>query len=157
MPTAQSQSVTIVEEAREQPVTEALFHEIGATATITKQISEADVALFALVTTDSVVSGDGEERQPPPLVRQPRQAVPFAMLAALLASAAARHLSHLAHAHFERQVIEFAAPAYTDDTISATAEIAGYDHASHSLHVRARCDNQEGLRLAEGEFILRDE
>ena len=138
-------------------MSEALFREIGAIATITKQISEADVALFTLVTTESVVSGDGEERQPPPLVRQPRQAAPFAMLAAFLASAATRHLAHPAHARFERQVVEFAAPAYTDDTLSATAEIAGYDGASHSLHIRARCDNQEGLRLAEGEFILRDE
>lgn len=134
-------------------MSEAHVREVGATATVTKQISEADVALFGLVTKDDVMNGD----DPPPPVRQPRQAAPFPMLAAFLASAAARHLPQPDLARFERQVVEFSAPAYTDDTLSATAEIAGYDGASHSLHIRARCDNQEGLRLAEGEFILRDE
>lgn len=131
-------------------MSEAYFREIGATATVTKQISEADVALFGLVTKDEAVNGD----EPPPPVRQPRQAAPFPMLAAFLASAAARHLPQPDLARFERQVVEFAAPAYTDDTLHATAEIAAYDSASHSLRVRAHCDNQEGLRLAEGEFIL---
>jgi len=134
-------------------VSEAHFREVGATATVTKQISEADVALFGLVTKDDLMNGD----DPPPPVRQPRQAAPFPMLAAVLASAAARHLPRPDLARFERQVVEFAAPAYTDDTLSATAEIAAYDRASGSLRIRAHCDNQEGVRLAEGEFILKDE
>ncbi|HLZ24362.1 MAG TPA: hypothetical protein VKQ30_19785 [Ktedonobacterales bacterium] len=134
-------------------MSEAHFREVGATATVTKQISEADVALFGLVTKDDLMNGD----DPPPPVRQPRQAAPFPMLAAVLASAAARHLPRPDLARFERQVVEFAAPAYTDDTLSATAEIAAYDRASGSLRIRAHCDNQEGVRLAEGEFILKDE
>lgn len=134
-----------------EQVSEAHFREVGATATVTKQISEADVALFSLVTKDDVMNGDEPPAAP---VRQPRQAAPFPMLAAFLASAAARHMPRPDLARFERQVVEFAAPAYTDDTLSATAEIAAYDSASHSLHIRAHCDNQEGLRLAEGEFIL---
>ncbi|MGH2516619.1 MAG: hypothetical protein ACRDHP_13265 [Ktedonobacterales bacterium] len=117
---------------------------------MTKQISEADVALFGLVTKDDVVNGD----DPPVPAHQPRQAAPFPMLAAFLASAAARHLPQPDLARFERQVVDFAAPAYTDDTLRATAEIAAYDSASHSLRILAHCDNQEGLRLAEGEFIL---
>ena len=133
-----------------QQVSEAHFREIGATATVTKQISEADIALFSLVTKENVMNGE----EPPPPVRQPRRAAPFPMLAAFLASAAACHLPQPDLARFERQVVEFAAPAYTDDTLSATAEIAAYDSASHSLHIRAHCDNQEGLRLAEGEFVL---
>jgi hypothetical protein len=139
--------------AEGQQVSEAHFREAGATATITKQISEADVALFNLVTNDNPPNGD----EPPPPVRQPRQAAPFPMLAAFLACAAARHLSRPSLARFERQVVEFVAPAYTDDTLSATAEIASYDSASQSLRIRAHCDNQEGVRLAEGEFILKDE
>lgn len=139
--------------ARGQKVSEARLREIGATATIIKQISEADVALFGLVTKDDLLGGD----EPRPPVRQPRQAAPFPMLAAFLATAAARHLPQPDLARFERQVVEFAAPAYTDDTLSATAEIAGYDSASGTLRIRAHCDNQEGLRLAEGEFILKDE
>lgn len=134
-------------------MSEAHVREVGATATVTKQISEADVALFGLVTKDDVMNGD----DPPPPVRQPRQAAPFPMLAAFLASAAARHLPQPDLARFERQVVEFSAPAYTDDTLSATAEIAAYDSVSGSLHIRAHCDNQEGLRLAEGEFILKEE
>lgn len=138
--------------AEGRQVSEAHFREIGATVTVTKQLSEADIALFRLVTKDSnsVMNGD----DPPPPVRQPRQAAPFPMLAAFLGSAAACHLPQPEVARFARQVVEFAAPAYTDDTLSATAEIAAYDSASHSLRIRAHCVNQDGLRLAEGEFVL---
>ena len=126
---------------------------VGATVTVTKYISEADIALFELVTKDETISAD----EPPTPTRQPRQPAPFALLAAFLAAAAARHSPRPTRARFEREVVRYAAPIYTDDTLSAVARVTAYDNASHSLHIHAHCDNQEGVRLAEGEFVLLEE
>lgn len=131
-------------------MTQGVSREVGATATITKLISEADVALFELVTKDDTLSAD----EPPNPDRQPRQPAPFSLLTAFLAAAAARHSSQPAIARFEREVVRFAAPVYTDDTLSAVARVTAYDSASGSVRIHVHCHNQEGLRLAEGEFIL---
>lgn len=139
--------------ARGCHVTQGEPRSVGATATVTKQISEADIALFELVTKDESLSAD----DPPNPVRQPRQPAPFALLAAFLAAAAARHAPRPTRARFEREAVRFAAPIYTDDTLSAVARVTAYDSASRSLHIAAHCDNQEGQRLAEGEFILIEE
>lgn len=127
--------------------------QIGEITRVTKQVSEADIALFELVTRDEQL----EAEEPPKYERQPRRPAPFPLLAAFLAAAAARHLSHNGAARFERQDVRFTAPAYTDDTLCATAELAGYDGTQHTLHIRARCENQEGLALAAGDFYLRED
>src|SRR5262249_19871073 len=120
-----------------------------------KQVSEADVALFELVTRDDQLTA---EEPPGSSPRQPRrQAAPFALVAALMASAAARHMARPAAACFERQIGSFTAPAYTDDTLYVVAEVAALDAGSQMLHVRARCENQDGLALASGDFYLRVE
>lgn len=131
-------------------VTQGVSREVGATTTITKFISEADVALFELVTKDDMLSAD----EPASPDRQPRQSAPFPLLTAFLAAAAARHTSQPMSARFEHEAVRFAAPVYTDDTLSVVARVTAYDSASRSLHIHAYCHNQEGLRLAEGEFIL---
>jgi len=123
---------------------------IGSTTTFTKQVSEADIALFSLVTRDEAV----EAGEPPAPVRQPRQAAPYPLLAALLAAAAARHAPPALPARFARQDVRFSQPIYTDDTLCAVAEVAEYDEVSRTLHIRAACENQDGLRLAEGDFYL---
>ncbi len=130
--------------------------EMGALERVEKQVSEADVALFELVTRDDQL----EAEEPPKPARPRRQAVPFPLIAALLASAAARHIPRPATARFERAEVCFSAPAYTEDTLSAVAEIAeiaGHEASGQTLHVRARCENQEGLALACGDFYLRAE
>jgi len=127
--------------------------EVGAITRLMKQVSEADVALFELVTRDDQLAAEGSPRPSP---RQPRrQAAPFALVAALMASAAARHVAGPAAACFERQDVSFTASAYTDDTLRAVAEVVAFDAAVQRLHVRVRCENQEGLALATGDFYLR--
>lgn len=131
---------------------------VGDIAVVTKHISEADIALFELVTRDPLSNADEPNADEPPApVRQPRQPAPFALLAAFLAAAAARHTPRPARARFEHEAVRFAAPIYTDDTLSAVARVIAYDSASRRVHIAAHCDNQEGLRLAEGEFVLFDE
>lgn len=123
---------------------------VGETVTFTKQVSEADAALFLLVTRED----DAPAEDPVKPVRRPREAAPFGLLAALLASAAVRHLPQPELASFRHQEISFSAPAYTEDTLSAVARLTAYDSATQTLHIHVLCDNQDGLRLAEGTFAL---
>lgn len=121
--------------------------------TLTKQISDADVALFLLVTGQTTVTPD--QIQIP--AQTTRQIAPMAMLAAILAGAAAQHGLRPGSVRFLSETIRFIEPAYTDDTLTATAQLMGRDDASQSVRISAHCENQDGRRLAEGEFILSDQ
>lgn len=125
--------------------------QIGAAVTLSKAISEADVALFTLVTNDQLPAAE----EPPAPAAGARSVVPGALVAAFLAAAAARHVGGLAAAQLVRADVTAGAPAYTDDTLTATAQVAAYDAAARTLRVAAHCANQDGLRLAEGIFELR--
>lgn len=125
--------------------------QVGATITLTKAISEADVALFILVTNDQPPSTDEPTATDP----AGRALVPGALVAAVLASAAARHLGGLATARLVRAEVTPSAPAYTDDTLTATAQVAAFDSSTQTLRITAVCANQDGARLAEGAFELR--
>lgn len=121
--------------------------------TLTKQISDADVALFLLVTGQTAVTPD----QLPISSQTTRQIAPMAMLAAMLAGAAAQHGLRPGSVRFLSESIRFVEPAFTDDTVTATAQVVGSDAASQSLRIYAHCENQDGRRLAEGEFMLSDQ
>jgi acyl dehydratase len=123
---------------------------IGATVTISKTLSEADIALFLLVTSETTPSSD----EPPLTSRHSREAAPLAMLASLLASAAAGHARRPTSARFLSQTIRYCEPAYTDDTVTATAQVTSRDDAAHALLISVSCENQEGRRLADGEILL---
>lgn len=126
---------------------------VGAVATLTKQLSEADVALFVLVTGDAPLQGD----EPPDTDRRPRQAAPLSLLGALLSSAAAHHVAQPELARFVSQSVQFHAQALTDDTVTATAELVGYDPREHILQIQVRCEDQAGRRLADGQVVLRED
>lgn len=124
---------------------------LGATATLTRSLSEADLALFALVTGEAEVSPDAR------LATEPRfqRAAPPALLAALLAASAAQHADPPAWARFVSAEVRFIEPAYADDTVRASATITAIDTPSGALHVSALCESADGRRLAEAEFLLR--
>ncbi|MEO7002846.1 MAG: acyl-CoA thioesterase domain-containing protein [Ktedonobacterales bacterium] len=131
---------------------ESLSRQVGAVATLTKELSEADLALFLLVMGDGQLAAE----EPPNPERQVRQQAPGALLAALLTAAAARHAARPQFAHVLSASIRFVEPAYTDDQLIATAELVAIDATTQALHVTAHCENQDGRRLAEGEFDLSD-
>jgi acyl dehydratase len=137
-------------------MTTGITQHVGATVTLTKTISEADVALFTLVTDDQAPGTDEPMAADGPQVRasETRVAVPSALLAALLATAAARHAGGLPSAVITRADLSATGVAWAGDTLTATAEVTAYDDASHSARVRAQCANQDGQRLAEGNFEL---
>jgi hypothetical protein len=122
-------------------------------ARLTKQLSEADIALFVLVTSDAPL--DGEE--PPNPKRRVRQPAPLSLLSALLTSTAACHAPRPEFARFVTQTVRFHEPALTDDTVTVTAEIVAHDAASHTLGIHVHCENQEGRKLADGEMLLRED
>lgn len=128
-----------------------IIAQVGTITTLTKTISEADVALFKLVTDNLKLQTDEPKATDP----DGHSSVPAALLAALLAAAAARHVEEPAVATFARAEVSFIGTASAEDTLIATAEVAGYDDASHTLRVRAHCATQEGKRLAEGTFEVR--
>lgn len=126
---------------------------IGATVAISKTLSEADIALFLLVTNETLPGGD----EPPLTSRHAREAAPLAMLAALLASAAIAHARRPSSARFLSQTVRYCEPAYTDDTVMVRAEVTAHDAVAHALLISVSCENQEGRRLAEGEILLAED
>ena len=132
-------------------MTASTFAPVGSVITITKQISDADVALFTLVATDQPPTPE-EPGAPEP---QGPAAVPGALVAALLCATAAGHASGLSAATLARAEIACLAPTHTEDTLSVVAEVLAADPAAGTLRVRATCANQSGAKIAEGTFDLR--
>jgi hypothetical protein len=124
---------------------------VGATLTLTKAMSEADVALFTLVTNDQPPNPD----EPLPLDPMGRIQLPSAMLAAMLAVAASRHAGGLAAASIARADVVVPGVGWTGETLTTTAEVTAYDAASRTLRVRVQCANDQGQRLAEGIIDVR--
>src|SRR5215469_11389503 len=111
-------------------VNEQWSGKVGDVITLSKSVSEADIALFGLINRDDAFVPE----DPAPPVRQPRQMAPYPLLASLLATAAAHLLREQAKARFLRQHIEFLWPIYTDDTVELTVEVSACDEAAHTLH-----------------------
>ena len=130
------------------------MRQVGAIVSITKDFSEADLALFMLVMGDAELTAELTADEPQRPDRQQRQAAPGALLAALLTSAAARHAPRPQYARFASLTVRIAEPVYTDDTLTVVAEITALD--GETVVVSAHCENQDGRRLAEGEFLLSD-
>ena len=129
---------------------EAWSERVGNVITLNKSISDADIALFGLISRDD----DFVALDPAPPVRQPRQVAPYPWLGALLATAAAHLISPSAQAGFLEQRIEFSEPAYADDTLHLTVELVEYDRAKQAIRVSVTCRNQDHRHLAAGDFSL---
>ena len=147
----------------EQPTARGV---IGATARLTRILSEADLALFALV------MGEVDVTQPPLMAPAPqtpspeeasgeqseageaRQAAPPALLAALLTSVAAQHSDDPAQARFLETQLRFHAPARVGEELLASATVTALDDATHALRIAARCEAADGRRLAEADLLL---
>jgi acyl dehydratase len=124
---------------------------IGATVTCVKLISEADIALFSLVTDDRPPQTD----EPPNANEDVRVPVPPALVAALLAAATARVADAAQPATFERADVHYLAIAQPEDTLTAVAEVTAFDDSAQRITARAHCLDQHGRRVAEGVFELR--
>jgi acyl dehydratase len=123
---------------------------VGATRTLTRSLSEADLALFALVMGEADLEADAR------LEAEPRyqRVAPAALLAAVLTSSAAQHSERPVWARFVSAQVRFIEPAYAEETVRASATVTGIDDATGALRVNAVCEAEDGRRLAEADFLL---
>jgi acyl dehydratase len=125
---------------------------VGATRTVTHALSEADLALFALVMGEAEL---GPEAHLAPEQAGDQRVAPPALLLALLTTSAAQHSARPALARFVSGQARFIEPAYAEETVRASATITGVDPATGALRVQAICETEAGRRLAEAEYLLR--
>lgn len=123
----------------------------GATRILTRLLSEADLALFALVMGEATFDGETH------LDAEPRyqQMAPAALLSALLTACAALHSEQPEVARFTSAQVTFIEPAYAEETVRACATVTDIDAATGALHIVAYCETEAGRRLADAEFTLR--
>ncbi|HEX9056279.1 MAG TPA: hypothetical protein VF818_02015 [Ktedonobacterales bacterium] len=132
-------------------MTTGIINQVGATVTLTKAISEADVALVALLTNDHVPTPD----KPMSLDPMGRVQAPSAFLTMLLIGAASRHVGGSGTATVVHGDVSYTGAAWIGDTVTTSAEVLAHDAASQTVRVRAQCVNQDGKPLAAGTFDLR--
>jgi acyl dehydratase len=123
---------------------------VGATTTLTRSLSEADLALFALVMGEANLATDARLEAEPSYQR----VAPPALLAALLTTSAAQHSERPPLARFISGQVRFIEPAYADETVRASATVTGIDGATGALHINARCETEDGRSLAEADFLV---
>ena len=127
------------------------FGEQQSTLTAFRTVSEADIALFELI-----IRGERPAPDDVPATTnwQPRQAAPHALTVALLTAAAVRHLPEYPPVKIVQQEVRCYLPIYTDDTVQTDSSVLASEPGSSTVRVFARCFNQDGLELAEGQFDL---
>jgi acyl dehydratase len=123
---------------------------VGATTTLTRSLSEADLALFALVMGAADLATDARLEAEPSYQR----VAPPALLAALLTTSAAQHSERPPLARFISGQVRFIEPAYAEETVRASATVTGIDDATGALHINARCETEDGRSLAEADFLM---
>ena len=127
------------------------FEAQQTTLTTFRTVSEADIALFELI-----IRGERPAPEDVPATTnwQPRQAAPHAFTVALLTAAAVRHLPDYPPVNVVQQSVRCYLPIYTDDTVQTDSQVMAPEPGSPTVRVFARCFNQDGLELAEGQFEL---
>lgn len=130
-----------------------LSTQVGATVSLTKALSGADVALFTLVTDDAPPATDDPAERVSK--QEARARVPGALLMALMASAALRHVDGAAGADIVLADVRCSGEAWIGDTLTTSAAVTASDVDSGTIRVQAYCANEAGQRLAEGQFSMR--
>jgi 3-hydroxybutyryl-CoA dehydratase len=124
---------------------------IGTSASRTKTITESDVNLFAQVTGDTnpVHLDDSYAAQ-----TIFKRRIAHGMLTAGLISAVLGNDLPGPGAIFLSQTLQFKAPVYLGDTITATVEVIKYREQRRFATLRTMCTNQDGELVLEGEAVV---
>ena len=115
----------------------------------TRVLSDADLALFALLSGHLDLRGDVALS----LEVTPRQPVPHALLAALLTAEALRVAGDSAHARVTSAALRFPEQAYTDEELRISANHGNPDPAG-ALHVAVEVQSADGRPLAAGTILV---
>jgi 3-hydroxybutyryl-CoA dehydratase len=132
--------------------TSVLGIEVGATASFTKTVTEADVVTFAQVTGDTNplhldAAYAGKTRF--------KQRIAHGMLSAGFISAAlGTRLAPQAVLVYLSQQLRFQRPVAIGDTITARCEVTALDPQRRFVTVKTDCHNQDGVEVVTGEAMV---
>jgi len=124
---------------------------IGERASLTKTVSDADVATFAELIGDSNPLHVDEE-----YARRSRfgRRIAHGMFTGGLISAVLGNKLPGVGAIYLSQQIEFLAPVYIGDTITATVEVTAWQPDKRIITLMTDCYNQEELQVVTGKAVL---
>jgi hypothetical protein len=124
-------------------------HGLQKSAATTRILSEADLAIFALLAGQLDLSGDVRLSLDP----LPRQPVPQALLAALLTAEAVRVAGQSSHARVTSAALRYPEQAYTDAELRLSAQFGAPDPAG-ALHVTVEIHSEDERLLASGVVLV---
>lgn len=124
---------------------------VGQKASFAKTITESDVYTFAGVTGDlNPIHINAEYARETKF----QQRIVHGMLTASLVSAVqATKLPGPGNLYI-RQSLEFRAPVFFGDTITASVEVIAVEPLRNRVHMRTDCRNQDGVLVLTGESEL---
>ncbi len=124
---------------------------LGQMATFTKTIAEADIYAFAGITGDFNPLHVNAE-----FAKHSRfgERIAHGMLSAGLISAVLGIRLPGPGAIYVSQTLQFVKPVRIGDTITAKAEVTGYQAERRLLTLRTTCVNQREETVAEGQSVL---
>jgi 3-hydroxybutyryl-CoA dehydratase len=117
---------------------------IGARASFTRTLTEADAALFIGVTWD--VNPLHTDESYAGATRFKRRTLPGLLTASLLT-----HLGGLWAFMATEMRFEFLAPVFPGETITAVAEVVEADPSRNWVHLHCICTNQDGTQVLQGD------
>lgn len=124
---------------------------IGAHASRTRKVTAADAAAFAQV------SGDTNPVHLDPAYAAETQfgrCIAHGMFSAAIISAGVGNDLPGPGSLYISQTLQFKAPVYIDDEITANVEVTAYRERSRVTTLHTTCTNQNGVLVMDGEAIV---
>ncbi|MCE7949034.1 MAG: enoyl-CoA hydratase [Chloroflexi bacterium CFX4] len=125
--------------------------EVGARASRTKQITDADIRAFAAASGDTNSVHLDEEYAK--TTRFGRRIAHGMLTASLISAVLGNDLPGMGTIYLS-QTVNFKAPVYLDDTITATVEVTAFREEKRIATLRTTCTNQDGVLVVEGEATV---
>ena len=123
---------------------------LGDRAQFSKTISESDIYLYAGVTGDF---NPAHLNQPYAETTFFKSRIAHGLLVAGLISAVVANQLPGAGTIYIRQELDFLAPVYIGDTITAWVEVIGVDRDKNRVTLKTVCANQDGKEVIEGKAL----
>ncbi len=127
---------------------------VGQTATVARTISDADVALFALITGDHhPLHLDAHYAR---ATHFGHRIVPTALVSGIIEAALAATIPGR-YAIVCQQTLAFAVPMPVEDTLTITITLSALDPAAARARCQVSATRDDGAEVARGEVTLRIE
>ena len=125
--------------------------QVGARASRTKTITDADIRAFAAASGDTNSIHLDEEYAK--TTRFGRRIAHGMLTASLISAVLGNDLPGLGTIYLS-QTLAFKAPVYLGDTLTATVEVTAFRSEKRIATLRTTCTNQEGTLVLEGEAVV---